>query len=121
MSRAPRVKRDQFLRAIPGCKGVQANIARALGVERATVSECLKRWPEAQQAFNDEVERWGDEVENVIHTAIEDFDSEIALPMAKWYASRKLKHRGYGDQQQVTGDPTQPITIKVVYESENEN
>lgn len=112
------IKKEHVLQAIAGSKGIKLNIAKALGVQRQMIDAYFKKWPETREAFDVESERWHDEVENIIHKAIEDIDPEISLPMAKWYASRKLKHRGYGDESKVVGDSSQPITVKVVYESE---
>lgn len=87
----------QVLDAIKGSAGIKATIMRRLGCSRNTVDNYLKRYATAQQAYDDEVESIGDAAESVIIGAIKNKDVDTA----KWYATKKLRHRGYGDKSEL--------------------
>lgn len=86
-----------ILAAIRGSAGIKATIMRKLGCSRNTVDNYLKRYATAQQAYDDEVESIGDAAESVIISAIKNKDVDTA----KWYATKKLRHRGYGEQTDI--------------------
>lgn len=90
---------EDVIKAVTGSKGIKMIIARSLGVHRNTVDNYLKRYPSARQAYDNEVETVGDIAEGVIIDAIMSRD----LTTAKWYATMKLKHRGYVERQELTG------------------
>lgn len=83
---------DQFIEAIKGSRGIKETIRSRLGCSRNTVDNYLKRYVTAQQAYNDEVEVVGDVAESLI---ISDMIANRSVETAKWYAIKKLGHRGY--------------------------
>ena len=97
MANADKYTLAQVLDAIKGSAGIKATIMRRLGCSRNTVDNYLKRYATAQQAYDDEVESIGDAAESVIIGAIKNKDVDTA----KWYATKKLRHRGYGDKSEL--------------------
>lgn len=88
----------EVLTAIRGSAGIKETIRRRLGCQsRNTVDNYLKRYATAQAAYDDEVERIGDAAESVIIAAIQNKDVDTA----KWYATKKLRGRGYGDKTEL--------------------
>jgi hypothetical protein len=103
---------EQVLTAIRGSSGIKTVIAQTLNVSRPTVDKYLLKFAQAQKEYEAEVNRMGDVVESVIITAINRGDLETA----KWYASKKLKDRGYVDRQEIAEvDPLHAVR-KVVFE-----
>jgi hypothetical protein len=101
---------EQVIAAIKGSAGIKATIARRLDVSRWTIDNYLKRWKAAQLAYDEECEGIIDLAETVLIKNIQDGDTTDA----KWYLSRKGRHRGYVERQEVTGRDGEPVTIAVV-------
>lgn len=99
---------EDVINAISGSGGVKLMIARRLGVHRHTVDAYLKRYPSAMVAYNDEVEGIGDLAESVIISSIRNND----VATAKWYATMKLKHRGYVERQEFSGNDGGPVQVE---------
>lgn len=89
---------DEVIAAIKGSNGIKATIQKRLGCSRNTVDNYLKRYATVQAAYDEEVERVGDIAESLI---INDMVQNRSVETAKWYAMRKLMHRGYGDKQRI--------------------
>ena len=104
----------QVLEAIKDSHGIKIAIARKLGCHRNSVENYLKRYAQAQEAYDEEVAKIGDLAETVIIRSILANDVETA----KWYASVKVK--GYGDvtKHEVAGANGGDIKIRVVYGDE---
>lgn len=108
----------QVIAAIKGSGAIKQAIADRLGVHRHTIDRYLERYPQAKQAYDDEANRTDDYNETVInwqlhetHAVIDENGQQVKAPteaavdMAKWRASRKMRHRGYGDTVVVDIDP----------------
>ena len=108
------VKRNlpAVIAAIRASFGIKSTIAKNLGVDRNTIDRYLKRWAEARQVYQEEVDGVGDKMESII---IIDAIRNQSVETAKWYARFKLKDRGYVERQEVTGADGNEVTIKVVY------
>lgn len=104
---------DKVLQAIKGSSGIKATIQQRLGCSRNTVDNYLKRYATAQAAYDEEVDKVGDIAESLI---INDMVANRSVETAKWYAMRKLAHRGYGEKQttEISGANGGPIEIKNV-------
>lgn len=89
---------DEFAAAIRGSNGIKATIQKRLGCSRNTVDNYLDRYASLRQAYMEEVDRVGDIAESLI---INDMVQNRSVETAKWYAMRKLAHRGYGDKQRI--------------------
>jgi hypothetical protein len=110
---------EEVLTAIKGCRGLKSVIASRLSCHRHSVTNYLKRYPRAMEAYQDEVESMGDVAEEIILNAItqDDVDFPLKLDTAKWYCMKKLSHRGYGTPREQTFDPRAPVLMRVVYET----
>lgn len=108
----------QVIAAIKGSGAIKQAIADRLGVHRHTVDRYLERFPAALEAYQDEANRTDDYNETVINWQLHEtrditdgqgntskVPTEAAVDMAKWRASRKMRHRGYGDTVVVDIDP----------------
>lgn len=109
------VSQEEVLKAVWGSGGIIVEVARRLGVTRATVSRYINRWSAVREAMEQEAQETGDQAELNIRQAIFAGDLETS----KWYARIKLRDRGYvpGSQVSVDQEP-QPLTIvtRVVHE-----
>lgn len=91
--------------------GVYVLAAKELGCDRTNVKQRVDRSPELQAyvaAIDEEV---GDAAEAVIKRAILDNDRT----MARWYADRKLKGRGFTTRVEHTGENGAPLPAPAVH------
>jgi len=77
--------------------------AKACGISRQALWSRVQRSPELQAFIHDVEEDTCDIVENVIIEAVRNGD----MPTARWWADRKMRHRGYGPRVE-TQDITPP-------------
>lgn len=106
---------EQVTAAIKGSAGIKATIARRLDVSRWTVDNYLERWAAVRKVYDEECESIIDLAETVIIKNIQSGDTADA----KWYLSRKGRHRGYVERQEVTGGDGQPVQHAITYITEN--
>ena len=98
---------DRIARAIPGSAGIIAEIARRAHCTRNTISSHLKKNPDLQRLYNDEVESLLDLAECKMIEAIQNGDAI----MIRWYLSTKGKHRGYTEADK---GPTRVENLNVI-------
>ena len=111
MGNKPKNGAGKVIKAIEGSGGIKQLIADRLKVHRNTVDNYLERYPTAQQAYDNEVEKVGDKAESIIQTALRNNDLQIA----KWYAMNKLKDRGYAERKEFTGAEGNELKVSVEY------
>ncbi|MCP6727461.1 MAG: hypothetical protein KJI69_05630 [Patescibacteria group bacterium] len=92
-----KISKKKFIEAAKGTGGVQAVVAKKMGVERATVSIYVKKNPWAEEILETEREKIIDLAERKLFLAADNDE--------KWAIERILrtlgKSRGYGDYQQI--------------------
>lgn len=98
----------EVIAVIPGSAGIKTTIAKRLGVSRWTVDNYLERWQSVKAAYDEECESVIDTAESVV---IKSFQSGETSD-ARWYLSRKGRHRGYVERQELTGENGQPFQIE---------
>ena len=96
---------EQVLSAIEGSGGIMSNVARKLDCAWDTAKAYCLKWDETKQALVNEQETILDIAENTLVDKIKEGDEQSA----KWYLSKKGKHRGYGDSVAIEGG------IQIVY------
>lgn len=114
----PKLKRAEFRAAIQDSLGLYTIIASRCNVSRRTVERLIKEMRERQRSTDqlilDELEqekqRTQDKVESLIYSAILN-DKDIDL--AKWYAARKMKNRGYSDKLDIDQTGQQKVIIEM--------
>lgn len=104
----------QFVSAIPGTGGVIASIAKRVGCDWETAKKYVEKYPTIKQAYENEKNAIDDMAESVVLRSIKDGD----VATAKWWLVKKRKTE-FGDAVEVTN--RQPITLRVVYEGEEED
>ena len=109
MRRETKRSLQEVLKAIKGTGGIKTRIAEKLGCTRRTVDNYLDRWVTAQQAWEEEVERWGDKAEGNIYDSIEGGD----IQDSKWYLSRIRKGK-YSTRKEYTGADGETIKLEFV-------
>jgi hypothetical protein len=102
---------DEVIAVIPGSAGIKTTIAKRLGVSRWTVDNYLRRWKAVQLAYDEECESVIDLAESVV---IKSFQSGETSD-ARWYLSRKGRHRGYVERQEVTGENGGALVIEMTW------
>jgi hypothetical protein len=100
-----------FIDAIPGTGGIVSAIARKVGCDWNTVKRYLDTYPTVRAAYDAECEAVLDMAESTLLKAIKDGETADA----KWYLTKKGKHRGYGDAMEVTGTAGGPVELIVTY------
>lgn len=90
---------DEVIEAIKGSAGIKTNIARKLGVNRATVTEYLKRWDEAQAAFDHESSVMLDRAQSVVFANI-----NFALQAANQEQEKMIDNKEYTPKPVDTSD-----------------
>ncbi len=110
---------SQVIAALKGSSGIKQEVANRLGVHRHTIDRYLERYPQARQAYDDELERENDYNESVINWQLHEMrvvgtdkdgnpirePTAAAVDIARWRAPRKMKERGYTDTILVDVDP----------------
>jgi len=102
----------QFIEAIKGSGGIVTTIAHRVGCTWHTAKKYIDTHPTVAKAYLDEQESILDMAEGVVFKNIRDGDTQDA----KWYLSKKGKHRGYGEAIQHEGE----VKLNVVYDNERE-
>ena len=98
----------QFINAIPGSGGIVTTIAKRVGCQWHTARKYIDTMPTVKAAYDDECETILDLAEGTVLKNIKGGDSSDA----KWYLTKKGKHRGYVDgRHEVTGADGGPIII----------
>lgn len=120
MGRKPQCNKKQVLMAIKGCNGIVTTVAQRLNINWHSADNYIKKWPETLAAYNDETEQVLDFAESKIMDSIRKGNTNDA----KWYLSKKGKHRGYGDDLQPSLfddlDDTPDEDIKIIIDDEPE-
>ena len=105
--KTPRLTKKQVLEACVGCMGIQANVYRKLKISRRAFYDYRRRWPEVQQAIDDELQHGVDYAESQLMQLIRQQD----LRAITFFLERKGGDRGWNGKQQIelTTQPLQPI------------
>lgn len=91
---------EEILNAIYGSKGIMSVVASCLNCHWNTAQKYVQMYDSAKSAMDAEVEISLDLAEQKIHEAISMDD----VASAKWFLSKKGKHRGYGDEVKLNAD-----------------
>jgi hypothetical protein len=112
---APITKR-RFLKALAGTGGIKRTIAMRMNTSEAIVRRLLKRpdWDDVRLAWEEETERLVDDAESRIVFEIQHgMDPAVATANARWFLTRKGKHRGYGDESKtIVEGGDRPIDVR---------
>ncbi len=98
----------QLIEACKGSMGICESARKRLGISRRAFYNYRKRYPDVQQALDDELERGLDYAESQLMQLIQAKDFRAIA----FYLERKGRERGWGQQQQVNvhnDTPLQPI------------
>lgn len=108
MSRQDQFTAVQFIEAIKGSGGIITAIANRVGCSWNTAYKYIHGHPSVEQAYKDEREAILDLAESTIYKSIKGGDTQDA----KWLLSRVGKHRGFGDNLDITTDG-KPIFVNL--------
>lgn len=121
MGRANARTTKQIIAAIKGTNGVQATIAKNLGVARQTVAKYIRDYPTVRAAYEDEKAVIDDAALSVV---IDDIVTNKDVGTAKWWLTKKVS--GFGDKvtidwrQQVEREGIAPDLADKVFEADVE-
>lgn len=101
---------SQFIDAIKNSGGIVSTIAARVGCDWYTAKRYIDGMPTVAQAYADECEAVLDLAESKIIMSIKDGDTHDA----KWYLTKKGKHRGYGEVLTLRGEDDSPIPVSLV-------
>ena len=114
MGRKMKLTKAQIMEAVPGCLGIVANVYRKLGIGRRTFYEYRERWPEIQQAIDDELAHGLDYAESKLMKLIEQGDFKAI----SFYLERRGANRGWGQQRDVSLNSNSLIQPIIVFDDE---
>lgn len=97
-----------FSKAVKGTRGIKTEIAKRLKVARSTIDFFMKRTPEAQAVYDEELDSVLDFAETKLHNIIDKEDPGTV----RWFLATKGRNRGYGEQTDMHITGSQEITIK---------
>lgn len=106
--------KDDVLEAIKGTQGIISKIQKKLEAKAQhkigwhTADRLVNRWEETRQAVKDEVNFIADMCDQKIYEAIVQGD----LQTIKWYATLKLKDRGYDPAATLKLAGSDPLNIR---------
>ena len=103
--KTPRLTKKQVLEACVGCMGIQANVYRKLKISRRAFYDYRRRWPEVQQAIDDELQHGVDYAESQLMQLIRQQD----LRAITFFLERKGGDRGWNGKQQIEVTAQQPL------------
>jgi hypothetical protein len=116
-----KIRKAQLLKAIAGSGGIVSTIAARLDVSWSTAHAAIAVYPEAQAAYDAEMELPLDMAESVVVTNIamakrdqEQLKLQVDSGDAKWLLTKRGKKRGYGDAVAVENGE-KPFKIVVEY------
>lgn len=108
MARKLRLSKDKILEACVGCNGIADAVRQKLGISRRAFYNYRQRWPEIQQAIDDELEVGLDAAESQLMKLVKQKDFRAIA----FFLERRGRARGWGAQQQLavkSETPLQPI------------
>ena len=117
MGRKMRCTKQQIMEAIPGSLGIIANIYRKLGIGRRAFFEYRRRWPEVQQAIDDELAHGLDFAESKLMQLIQQGDFKAI----SFYLERRGANRGWGQQREISLNSNGLIQPIIVFEDEQKH
>lgn len=105
--------KDEVLEAIKGTQGIISKIQKKLEAKAEhrmswhTAHDLVERWEETRQAVKDEVNFVADLCDQAIYEAIVQKDMQVI----KWYATLKMKDRGYDPEATLKLEGSDPLNI----------
>ncbi len=100
----PHYPKEKFQAAIEGSNGIIQVVADNAGVNRGTVENALKRWPELSVMLKDAREGLVDRAESVIVQTLENVDEpQLQFQAGKYVAGTLGKGRGWTTRTELTG------------------
>lgn len=106
--------KDDVLDAIKGTQGIVSKIQKKLEAQANhrmswhTAEKLINRWEETRQAMKDEVNFIADLCDQEIYKAIVQGDMQTI----KWYATLKMKDRGYDPAATLKLTQSNPLNIQ---------
>lgn len=106
---------EQIANALIRCKGMVYVAADLLKTELGecspnTIKSRMKQYAWLRELVHDQDELVNDVAELKLFEAINARESWAV----QYRLTRKAKHRGYGDERTIKGDPEQPIVVKTI-------
>ena len=102
MSRKLHFSKEQILQAIKGSRGVKSYATVRLGCDRKTFDGYVRRWPELQEALNEERENYKDLIESqAMKFLLDENDKSMCIFLLKTLC----KDRGYGESVRLETKP----------------
>ncbi len=98
MAAKNRWKQAQVLRAIKGSGGIVSTVAKRMKCDWRTANRYVNKWNATVLAMENERETVLDVCESTLVRSITQGDTHSA----KWYLTKKGRHRGYDDVQEVS-------------------
>lgn len=117
MSRKLHHTKAEVLAACKGCMGICADVQRKLGISRRGFYNYRQKWPEVQEAIDDELQRGLDYAESQLLKLIADKDFRAIA----FYLERKGRERGWGQQQQITLQDAMPVQPIICFDGGGNN
>ena len=105
-----RYNKKEIIQAIKGTQGIVSAIAERLKCDWHTAKKHIDKYEETKKALQDEIESFGDFVENKAMEKVND-GSET---MIRFYLATKYKTRGFTEKHEVehSGDKENPVRIE---------
>ena len=108
MSRKPKLTKAQLKVAIRASRGIVTEVARRLGVDRRTIYKYLKKFPDLQEALDDEREVVLDIAEaSLFNKAIGEGDTKCLMFLLESLG----RSRGYSRRHEITGLGGEPLSV----------
>jgi hypothetical protein len=102
-----------MIEAIEKSQGIIAGAARFLGCSRNTVAKWIDQDEKVRQAYEDQKETIGDEMEGRLLRICRSDGHADQFKAIRFYLRTVLRERGYGDKEQKEESTNQPIVIEM--------
>lgn len=101
---------ERILQAARSSDGLIMNIAKKAKLDRSSIHNYIKEFPEVATAIEEAKEKLYDTVESKLFEKIKAGDMTAII----FFAKTKMKHRGYIEKQEI--EFPKDITLRVVYD-----
>jgi hypothetical protein len=92
-----------------------AMVAKSFNVSRTTVYNFMEKHPDVKDVLSDEREKMLDNVESSLYNQALEGNTTAMI----FFLKTQGKGRGYVERQEIAGTKDDPLTLRVVFESES--
>jgi hypothetical protein len=113
MANKPKYKKEDFEKAIDGCRGIKSVVYKRVGTDNKTLDRYLEKYPELQEQLDHARVETDDMVESKIIDQIEAGNTAMII----FYAKTRMQNRGYVEKHkhEIGGPDGKDLNLEVTF------